>query len=79
MHLGTKCGTHRQSHMYACTSGGPGFESRVGTSLVMEFLRLVSLSNSPEMGSWRCFTPVPRRARKAVGPVPQLSTPLEYE
>ncbi|CAH0725704.1 unnamed protein product, partial [Brenthis ino] len=56
--------------MYGCISGGPGFESRVGPSLVIESICIVSLSNSPELGSWRCFTPVPRRARKAVGPAP---------
>ncbi|CAH0720340.1 unnamed protein product, partial [Brenthis ino] len=55
---------------YGRTPGGPGFESRVGPSLVIESFCTVSLSNSPELGSWRCFTPVPRRARKAVGPAP---------
>ncbi|CAH0730648.1 unnamed protein product, partial [Brenthis ino] len=71
--------------MYSCTLGGPGFESRVGPSLVIEYFSIVSLGNSPELGSWRCFTPVPRRARKAVGPAPTLSlvvsrvVPPEYE
>ncbi|CAH0725357.1 unnamed protein product, partial [Brenthis ino] len=54
--------------MYDYTPGGPGFESRVGPSLVIESFCIVSLSNSPELGSWRCFTPVPWRARKVVGP-----------
>ncbi|CAH0714823.1 unnamed protein product, partial [Brenthis ino] len=52
--------------MYGCTLGGPGFESRVGPSLVIESFCIVSLSNSPELGSWRFYTTVPRRARKAV-------------
>ncbi|CAH0729970.1 unnamed protein product, partial [Brenthis ino] len=71
--------------MYGCTPGGPGFESRVGPSLVTESFCIVSLSNSPELGSWRCFTPVPRRARKAVGPAPnsrwscRAVVPPEYE
>ncbi|CAH0726971.1 unnamed protein product, partial [Brenthis ino] len=36
--------------MYGCTLGGPGFESRVGPSLVIESFCIVSLSNSPELG-----------------------------
>ncbi|CAH0719895.1 unnamed protein product, partial [Brenthis ino] len=43
--------------MYGCTSGGPGFEPRVGPSLVIESFYIVSLSNSPELGSWRCLPP----------------------
>ncbi|CAH0722911.1 unnamed protein product, partial [Brenthis ino] len=35
--------------MYGCTPGGPGFESRVGPSLVIESFCIVSLSNSPEL------------------------------
>ena len=31
------------------------------------------LSSSSEFGSWRCDTPVSRKARKAVGPAPDLS------
>ncbi|CAH0719794.1 unnamed protein product, partial [Brenthis ino] len=71
--------------MYGCTPGGPGFESHVEPSLVIESFCIVSLSNSPELGSWRCFTYVPRRACKAVGPASQLSpvvsrvVPPEYE
>ncbi|CAH0716636.1 unnamed protein product, partial [Brenthis ino] len=34
--------------MYGGTPGGPGFESRVGPSLVIESFCIVSLSNSPE-------------------------------
>ncbi|CAH0729995.1 unnamed protein product, partial [Brenthis ino] len=45
--------------MYGCTPGGPGFESRVGPSLVIESFYLVSLSDCPELGNWRCFTPEP--------------------
>ncbi|CAH0717997.1 unnamed protein product, partial [Brenthis ino] len=56
--------------MYGCTPRGPGFESRVRPSLVIESFCIVSLSNNPELGSRRCFTPVPRRARKPVGPAP---------
>ncbi|CAH0720748.1 unnamed protein product, partial [Brenthis ino] len=52
--------------MYGCTLGVPGVESRIGPSLVAESFCILSLSNSPELGSWRCFTPVPRRARKSV-------------
>ncbi|CAH0713018.1 unnamed protein product, partial [Brenthis ino] len=51
--------------MYSCTPGDPGFESQVGPSLVIESSCIVSLSNSPELGSWRCFTPVPQRAQPA--------------
>ncbi|CAH0713996.1 unnamed protein product, partial [Brenthis ino] len=43
--------------MYGCTPGGPGFESRVGPSLVIESFCIVSLSNSTELGSWRCPPP----------------------
>ncbi|CAH0722083.1 unnamed protein product, partial [Brenthis ino] len=43
--------------MYGCTPGGPGFESRVGPSLVIESSCIVSLSNSPELGSWAVFQP----------------------
>ncbi|CAH0719426.1 unnamed protein product, partial [Brenthis ino] len=49
--------------LYGCTPGGPGFKSRVRPSLVIESFCLVSLRNSPELGSWRYFTAVPRRAR----------------
>ncbi|CAH0723367.1 unnamed protein product, partial [Brenthis ino] len=35
--------------MYGCTLGGPGFESRVGPSLVIESFCIVGLSNSPEL------------------------------
>ncbi|CAH0717602.1 unnamed protein product, partial [Brenthis ino] len=59
--------------MYGCTLGGPGFEFRVGPGLVIESFCIVSLSSSPELGRWRCFTAVSRRARKAFGPAPQLS------
>ncbi|CAH0725486.1 unnamed protein product, partial [Brenthis ino] len=47
--------------MYGCTPGDPGFEYRIGPSLVIESFCIVSLSNSPELGRWQCFTPVPRR------------------
>ncbi|CAH0723510.1 unnamed protein product, partial [Brenthis ino] len=75
------------ANMYGCTPGGPRFESRVGPSLVIESFCIVCLSNSPELGSWRCFTPVPRRARRAVASVPRLNShwscravvPPEYE
>ncbi|CAH0730048.1 unnamed protein product, partial [Brenthis ino] len=43
--------------MYGCTPGGPGFESRVGPSLVIESFCILSLNNSPELESWWCFTP----------------------
>ncbi|CAH0726307.1 unnamed protein product, partial [Brenthis ino] len=43
--------------MYGCTPGGPGFESRVGPSLVIESFCVESFSSSPELGSWRCFNP----------------------
>ncbi|CAH0718404.1 unnamed protein product, partial [Brenthis ino] len=33
--------------MYGCTPGGPGFEFRVGPSLVIESFCIVSLNNSP--------------------------------
>ncbi|CAH0722479.1 unnamed protein product, partial [Brenthis ino] len=46
--------------MYGCTPGGPGFKSRVGPSLEIESFCIVSLSHSPELGSWRCLTLVPR-------------------
>ncbi|CAH0716310.1 unnamed protein product, partial [Brenthis ino] len=67
--------------MYGGTPGGPGFESRVGPSLVIDSFCIVSLS-SPELGSWRCFTPVPQGARKAVGPAPRscrTDVPPEYD
>ncbi|CAH0717026.1 unnamed protein product, partial [Brenthis ino] len=41
--------------MYGCTPGGAEFESRVGQSLVIQSFYIVSLSNSPELGSWRCL------------------------
>ncbi|CAH0728216.1 unnamed protein product, partial [Brenthis ino] len=53
---------------YRCTSGCPGFETRVGPSLVIASFSLVNFSNSSELGSWLSFTLVHRRARKAVSP-----------
>lgn len=53
------------ANMYGCRSGGPGFESRVASSLVIETFCLKSLSNSSEL-SCRCVTPVLQRARKAI-------------
>ncbi|CAH0731136.1 unnamed protein product, partial [Brenthis ino] len=56
--------------MYGCSSGDLGFESR----LVIESFCLVRLSNSPELGSWRHVTTVPRQSTFRVAPAPNLSS-----
>ncbi|CAH0727193.1 unnamed protein product, partial [Brenthis ino] len=43
--------------MYACTPGGPGFESRVGQSLVIESFCILSLNNSPGLESTQVSPP----------------------
>ncbi|CAH0715579.1 unnamed protein product, partial [Brenthis ino] len=65
--------------MYGCTPGGPGFESRFGPSLVIESSCIVSLSNSPELGSGRCFTPVPSVLRLNSHWSCRAVVPPEYE